>query len=242
MVDKCDAFGQPIGEGRARILVRLQHIKCEIENNAPDFISAEKDKVVLKVDFPEDAKVSSATLAHSFDLNLEKLKPNNQEIFFSLDQEYIWFDINIEEVKDVWVADLNFSIESHNPRYLAYYIKELDHQFEWLQPDIKTGEIKTMSITKKRYKIPKFSGKESFSATEVLKCADMLNRSIRKIDLRTGGAYVKFNTDKGKLEPLIIGIAEKLGYDVEPLEKNVIMDMESSGERVSHSIFIKGKV
>ncbi len=242
MVDKGNAFGQPIGEGRARILVRLQHIKCEIENNAPDFISAEKDHVVLKVDFPEDARVSSATLTHSFDLTLAKVKPNDQEIIFSLAQEYIWFDINIEEVKDVWVADLNFSVESQNPRYLAYYIKELDHQFEWLQPDIKTGEIKTMSVTKKRYKIPKFSGKESFSATEVLKCADMLNRSIRKIDLRTGGAYVKFNTDKGKLEPLIIGIAEKLGYDVEPLEKNVILDMESSGERVSHSIFIKGKV
>ena len=242
MVDKSDAFGQPIGEKKARILIRLKHIKCKIENNAPDFISAEKDKVVLKVDFSEDVKVSSAKLSYSFDLNLEKVKPAEQEVFFSLAQEYIWFDINIEEVKDVWVADLNFSIESHNPRYLAYYIKELDHQFEWLQPDIKTGEIKTMSITKKRYKIPMFSGKESFSATEVLKCADMLNRSIRKIDLRTGGAYVKFNTDKGKLEPLIIGIAEKLGYDIEPLERNVIMDMESSGERVSHSIFIKGKV
>ncbi|RNC79346.1 MAG: hypothetical protein ED557_14780 [Balneola sp.] len=242
MVDKGDAFGQPIGEGRARILVRLQHIKCEVENNAPDFISVDKDSVYLKVDFPDDAKVSSATLTSSFKLNLAKFKPGENEAIYNLEQEYIWFDINIEEVKDVWVADLYFSLESQNPRYLAYYIKELDHQFEWLQPDIKTGEIKTMSITKKKYKVPKFSGKESFSATEVLRCADMINRSIRKIDLRTGGAYVKFNTDKGKLEPLIIGIAEKLGYEVEPLERNVILDMESSGEKVSHSIYIKGKV
>ncbi|GAB5407859.1 MAG: hypothetical protein BalsKO_02240 [Balneolaceae bacterium] len=67
----------------------------------------------------------------------------------------------------------------------------------------------------------------------------MLNRSIRKIDLRIGGAYIKYNTDKGKLEPLIVGIADQLGYVVEALPKEIILDMESNDQNVSHSIFLK---
>lgn len=74
---------------------------------------------------------------------------------------------------------------------------------------------------------------------EVIRCADMIGRSIRKIDLRTGGAYVKFNTDKGRLEPLIIGIGEKLGYIIEPLDKETILSLEADGKNVSHAIYLK---
>ena len=60
----------------------------------------------------------------------------------------------------------------------------------------------------------------------MIRCADMIGRAVRKIDIRTSGAYVKFNTDKGRLEPLIIGIAEKLGYTIEPLDKSDFLSME----------------
>ena len=104
---------------------------------------------------------------------------------------------------------------------------------------MKSGEIKSMSITTKKFKPPKITGKEVFSATEVLRCADMVSRSIKKIDLRVGGAYVKFNTDKGRLEPLIIGMADRLGYKIEALSPADIMNLESQGQNVSHSIFLK---
>ncbi|MFV1884567.1 MAG: hypothetical protein ACMZ7B_08770 [Balneola sp.] len=239
MIKDSNAFDIPIKEGKARILLRLGEIKCEVENSAPDFISTKQDEVTLKVELPTDSKISISEFEMSYDLELKDYSKESLTATFKVTEDSIWFDINIDQVKDVWVADLGFRLESKNSRYLAYYIKELDHQFEWLQPDMKSGEIKTMSISKKKYKVPKISGKETFSATEVIRCADMLNRSIRKIDLRIGGAYVKFNTDKGKLEPLIVGIADKLGYEIEPLSKEIVLDMEASGENVSHSIFLK---
>ena len=198
----------PIAEGRARILLKLGIIECETENNAPDFITIENDKVYLKIDMP-DADIRIDEFEKEYPVTF--LRSNDGKTFFEFDGESIWFDINIDQVKDVWVADLSFRLLSNNSRYLAYYIKKLDHQFEWLQPDMKSGEIKSMSITTKKFKPPKITGKEVFSATEVLRCADMVSRSIKKIDLRVGGAYVKFNTDKGRLEPLIIGMADRLG-------------------------------
>ncbi len=239
MIKDNEAFDIPIKEGKARILLRLGEIKCEVENSAPDFISTKQDEVTLKVELPTDSKISIAEFEKPYNLRLKENSSESESATFLAINDTIWFDINIDQVKDIWVADLGFVLQSKNSRYLAYYIKELDHQFEWLQPDMKSGEIKTMSISKKKYKVPRISGKETFSATEVIRCADMLNRSIRKIDLRIGGAYVKFNTDKGKLEPLIVGIADKLGYEVEPLSKEIILDMEASGENVSHSIFLK---
>lgn len=239
MIKDNKAFDIPIKEGKARILLRLGEIKCEVENSAPDFISTKQDDVTLKVELPTDSKVNISEFEKSYELKLKDYSKESLTATFDVIDNSIWFDINIDQVKDIWVADLGFRLESKNSRYLAYYIKELDHQFEWLQPDMKSGEIKTMSISKKKYKVPKISGKETFSATEVIRCADMLNRSIRKIDIRIGGAYVKFNTDKGKLEPLIVGIADKLGYEIEPLSKEIILDMETSGENVSHSIFLK---
>ena len=241
MVDKNDAFQVPIKDGKARILLKLEGIKCEVENSAPDFISTEQDEVTLKIDLPNHARISISEFEQNYSLALKKEDKENSIVTFKMDSSYIWFDINIDQVKDVWVADLSFSIISKNSRYLAYYIKELDHHFEWLQPDMKSGEVKTMSISKKKYKAPKISGKETFSATEVIRCAEMLNRSIRKIDLRIGGAYVKFNTDKGKLEPLIVGIADQLGYVIEALPKEIILDMEASDQNVSHSIFLKDR-
>lgn len=177
-------------------------------------------------------------MSKPFEVRLVEQNKDKQTATLELVGESIWFNLNMDEVKDIWVSDLNFTLESKNSRYLAYYLKEVDHQFEWLYSDLKSGEIKTMSVSKKKYKAPKISGKETFSASEVIRCADMLNRAIRKIDLRTGGAYIRFNTDKGRLEPLIIGIAEQLGYVIQSLPKEVIVDMNLIGENVSHSIYL----
>lgn len=234
-----EAFNKPISEGKARIFLKLQEIECEVENNAPDFISVSKDEVILNIRFPESVGVQVFELEEDFDLVLSKNLESEDRVFFKSECEGFWFDIDIEQVKDVWVADLEFMVESKNPRYLAYYIKDLNYQFEWLQPDLSSGDIKVMSVSHKRYKPPKISGKETFTATEVIRCADMLNRAIRKIDLRVGGTYAKFNTEKGRLEPLIIGMADKLGYIVEPLTKEDIQNLDAAGQNVSHSVFLK---
>ncbi len=234
-----EAFKQPIEDGMARILLKLQNIECEVENSAPDFITVEEDEVSLIVQPSQEVNISIPKLEQNFPVTFKRYLPEGNGAMFKLSQESIWFDIEIDQVKDIWIADLSFRLESKNGRYLAYYITTLNHQLEWLQPELRTGEIKSMSISSKKFKPPKISGKESFSATEVIRCADMIGRSIRKIDLRTAGAYVKFNTDKGRLEPLIIGIGEKLGYIIEPLDKETILAMEDDGKNVSHAIYLK---
>lgn len=237
VIDK-KAFNIPIEDGNARILIKIKSMLCEVENSAPDFISMEQDTIHLKVELPEELGLEIPELSKPFEVRLVEQNKDKQTATLELVGESIWFNLNMDEVKDIWVSDLNFTLESKNSRYLAYYLKEVDHQFEWLYSDLKSGEIKTMSVSKKKYKAPKISGKETFSASEVIRCADMLNRAIRKIDLRTGGAYIRFNTDKGRLEPLIIGIAEQLGYVIQSLPKEVIVDMNLIGENVSHSIYL----
>ncbi len=237
IIDK--AFNHPIKDGNARILLKLQPLECEVENSAPDFISVQEDEVFLKIQPTNESNLH----VEKFDelLPLKLLNESKEGTFaaFEFEEGSIWFDIDVEFVKDIWIDDLMFSIESKNPRYLAYYIKSLDHQLEWLQPDIRTKEIQSMSISTKKFKPPKISGKETFTSKEVIRCADMLARSIKKIDLRTGGAFIKLNTDKGRLEPLIISVAEKLGYIIEPLDKNDIASLEAKGKNVSHSIYLR---
>ncbi len=234
-----EAFSIPIEEGRARILLRLEIIECEVENNAPDFISVADDELFLRVQPSNEVDVSIEALNQTFPVKFVRNKAEGNGVVLKMEQDSIWFDIDVEQVTDIWIADLSFRIENKNSRYLAYYITALDHRLEWLQPELRSGEIQSMSISTKKFKPPKITGKESFSSTEVIRCADMIGRSIRKIDLRTGGAYVKFNTDKGRLEPLIIGIAEKLGYVIEPLDKETIVQLDQEGKNVSHAIYLK---
>ncbi|MBO6793954.1 MAG: hypothetical protein JJ895_08590 [Balneolaceae bacterium] len=234
-----EAFSKPIEDGRARILLRLEFIECEVENSAPDFISVEDDELFLSVQPSNEVDVSIEALNQTFPVKYVRNKDEGNGVVLKMEQPSIWFDIDVEQVTDIWIADLSFRIENKNSRYLAYYITALDHQLEWLQPELRSGEIQSMSISTKKFKPPKITGKESFSSTEVIRCADMIGRSIRKIDLRTGGAYVKFNTDKGRLEPLIIGIAEKLGYVIEPLDKETIVQLDQEGKNVSHAIYLK---
>lgn len=233
------AFITPIDDGNARILLKLQTIECEVDNSAPDFVSPEDDELFLKVQPSQEVDLTIPGLDNGFPVRFKRYMPDGSGLMLELDQPGIWFDILIDQVKDIWIADLSFIIENKHSRYLNYYINKLDHQLEWLQPDIRTGEIRSMSISTKKFKPPKISAKVSFSSTEVIRCADMIGRAVRKIDIRTGGAYVKFNTDKGRLEPLIIGIAEKLGYIIEPLDKEEVQKMERDGFNVSHSIYLK---
>ncbi|HKK25867.1 MAG TPA: hypothetical protein VJ941_09580, partial [Gracilimonas sp.] len=151
----------------------------------------------------------------------------------------LWFDISMEDVKEVWVADFGFHIESEKPRYLAYYIKDVDHEINWLQQDEASGEIRSLSVHKKTFKPTPLTEKESYSGAEVIRCADMIGRAAKKIDVRTGSALVKFNTDKGRLESLIVGIAEKLGYDISPLDKDTIARENERDHSVSHVISLK---
>lgn len=236
MKDKSPAFSTPIPEGLIRILLGIDFIECEVENDAPDFLDAREDSPRLMVKPETEVSELTDVFLKSYPLKLNTRKSEENKLVWELEQEGIWFDIAMENVKDIWLSDFDFFVESEKPRYLVYYIKDVEHHIEWLQTDEKTGEIRSLSDFKKKFRPPQVSGKDIYSGAEILKCADMLGRAIKKIDIRTGGAMIKFNTEKGRLNPLLTGMAEKLGYKVEALDKETIARMEEKGENVSHTI------
>ena len=80
---------------------------------------------------------------------------------------------------------------------------------------------------------------DSFTKRDIEICAEMLGKAIKKIDLRSRGALTKFSTDNGRLEPIIIAMGEKLGYEIKALELDEIRNLESRDMNVSHSIKLK---
>jgi hypothetical protein len=233
------AFKEPIKSGLIRILLRISDIECEIENDAPDFIDAREDNPILKITPEADLQGLTDIFSESFPLELNKRKSDKHNLVWEMEQGGIWFDIKMDDVKDVWLSEFNFYLESEKPRYLAYYLKNVTHQIEWLQTEAKSGEIKSLSNFKKKYTPPPITEKNTYSGAEVLKCSDMLGRAIKKIDLRTKEALVRFNLEKGNLEPMLIGVADRLGYSIKPLDKETIMKEGEKGNSVSHSISLK---
>ncbi|MFP8487530.1 hypothetical protein ACKGJO_00380 [Gracilimonas sp. Q87] len=233
------AFEVPIKNGLIRIFLRISSVTCTFENDAPDFIDVEDDHPKLRV-IPE-AGITELTDAFNtmLELNINNRQSSGDRLVWEVEAGGIWFDIPMEEVKQIWVSEFSFHIESEKPRYLAYYIKDVDHKIEWLQKDEKSGEIRSLSVHRKSFKPNPLTDRESYSGAEIIRCADMIGRAAKKIDIRTGSALVKFNTDKGRLESLIIGIAEKLGYEVSPLDKDTIAKQNERDHSVSHMISLK---
>lgn len=240
MSDKLEAFQEPIDEGLVRILLRISSIECEVENDAPDFVNPKEDTPAVKV-IPETNTLHlTDVFQESYPLMLNERKSKDGKLVWNLEQEGIWFDIPMQEVKDIWLSDFNFYLESKKPRYLAYYIKDVQHRIEWLQKEEKSGEIRSLSEFKKTFSPSPVTDKDHFNGSEVIRCADMIGRAVRKIDIRTRMAMVKFNTDKGRLEPLLIEMAAKLGFSIEALDKDTIYKEGEQGNNVSHTISLTG--
>jgi len=233
------AYEQPVEPGLIRIFLRISSVVCTFENDAPDFIKAEEDHPKLRVLPGPGVSELTDVFENNLHLKMNSRESTEEKMVWDVEEGGLWFDISMEDVKEVWVADFGFHIESEKPRYLAYYIKDVDHEINWLQQDEASGEIRSLSVHKKTFKPTPLTEKESYSGAEVIRCADMIGRAAKKIDVRTGSALVKFNTDKGRLESLIVGIAEKLGYDISPLDKDTIARENERDHSVSHVISLK---
>lgn len=239
MNDTLPVFQRPIEEGKIRIFLRIKSVLSEYENDAPDFVDVKEDHPKLRVTPVADVSGLTDVFLQVIPLTLDERKTGDDLLAWNVDNGGIWFDIEMDDVKEIWLSDFNFSMEGEKPRYISYYIKDVEHNLEWLQKDPKSGEIRSLSFFKKEFTPPPITEKEMFSGSEILKCADMLRRAIQKIDMRTHTAFVKFNTEKGRLNPLLIGLADKLGYRVEMLDRETIRKMEERGENVSHLISLK---
>ncbi len=191
MQEPYKAFSENIPSGLIRILLRVESLICEYENDAPEFVDPKKDHPALKIVPETDVSGLTDVFQKRYALKLNPRKTNEEYICWQMEQGGIWFDISMDDVKEIWLSGFNFYIESEKPRYLSYHIRDLEHKIEWLQVDKKTGEIRSLSEFKKKFTPPPVSGKETFRGSDVIKCADMINRASQKIDLRTRTALVK---------------------------------------------------
>ncbi len=235
MSELLEVFDKPLKKGAVRILINIKQIKTSLFNKAPDFLTPEEDQPRLLITIGNEGVLDAIDIG---DVLLSKVnsRPGSEELIFSIEEQSVWFDINMAQVSAVWVADFEFSIESKFPSYLEYTIQELDHSLEWLQTDAKTDKITSVSVTNKSFKPKTIPQELSYTIEDIERCADMLGRSIKKIDLRIGSAFVRFNTDNDRLEPVIVGMASKLGYELTAVDTKMARNLEKKGNRATHII------
>lgn len=238
MKNKSSPFKEQIKSGLVRIVLRVNSVICEVKNDAPDFVDPMSDHPTIKITPEDDIPHLTYVFQKNHPLVLNSRKSKDGKLVWDLKQDGIWFDIPMDSVKDIWLTKFNFYIQSEKPRYITYYIMDVEHKVEWLQED-ESGTIIALSEFKKKFSPPPVSARDTFTGADVIKCSDMIGRAARKIDMRTGNAMVKFNTEEGHLEALLMGMADKLGFKIEALDKETILNEDEKGNSVSHSISLK---
>ena len=131
---------------------------------------------------------------------------------------------------------IQFSIKGKHPNHIKYFVKKLNYKIEWLQFDKQKDSISTVSVTKKSFSQSRIESNMSYSLEEIAKSSELLSRAIKKIDLRTGSSYVRLNSEDGKLDPIMVSMAEKLGYQLEVLNEEAINDLQKRGRKATHII------
>lgn len=231
MSDIKKPYQDSIDKGKVRIVVKVEDIDVEISNSAEEFISSDDDTTLLYLEFVE-LDIDSIN-NKGYELNLSSSKKAGDSV---LNKESIWFDVDMEKVASLLNDSVQFSIKGNYPNHISYFIKKLEYKIEWLQYDEKSNEIATVSVTKKSYSQPRLERVEDYSIEDISKAAELLDKAIKKIDLRTRTAYVKLNTYEGKLDPLITIIAAKLGYQVETLSEDTMSELRKQGQKATHII------
>ena len=233
MGDTKEAYKLPIEDGKVRVVINIENINVEITNNAEKFITAEDDKKCLFLSI--DNLNISAIKPSGYELITQSGKKSD-ESFLSLKKDSIWFDVNMDDMSNVLTNTIQFSIIGDYPTHLTYFIKKLDYKIEWLQYDSKKDSISTVSVTKRSFVESRKESAVGYSIDDISKSAELLGRAIKKIDLRTGSSYVRINTEDGTLNPILVTIAEKLGYQLEVLDKEQIESLQEEGRKATHII------
>lgn len=233
MNEKNKAYQLPIKEGKVRIIFNVDKIELKITNSIKDFFSHIDDTVKLFVDLG-DLNIKGIK-SEGYDLVKMKSEKSPDDSF-TLPEDTIWFDVDIEEVSTVLNNVVKFHIKGNHSEHLRYFIDKMNYKIEWLQHDKLKNEISTVSVTKRTYTQPRLEQNVNFELDEIAKSAELLKKAINRIDLRTGSAYVRLNTEDGKLDPVIIIIAEKLGYSINKIDEETISELKKRGQKATHLI------
>jgi len=234
MSNNSEAYKSPIRKGEVRIVINIEAISIEIESSGVDTENGEEDALFLHLDFSDFG--TRPIPDEGFKLISSKNR-NSKHQLFEIKKDSIWFDIDIEKVSGVLNNDIHFHVEEGGQsKFKNYHIKDLNYKIEWLQYDKNRDSISTVSVTNKNFQQAIKELNISYSIEEISKCAGLLAKAIKRIDLRTGTAYVKLNTEEGKYDPALVVIAAQLGYQVEVLDDDAISDLLKRGQKATHLI------
>lgn len=233
MSESKKAYELSIDEGKVRVVIKIEDIKVEIRNSIKEFITAQKDDINLFLSFT-DLEIKS-NRKEGYILEQISSKKSEQDSY-STQKESIWFDVDMSEMSNLLNNPIQFSIQGKYPEHLSYFIKELNYRIEWLQYDQKKESVSTVSVTTRSFTQPRIESNMSYSLEDISTSSELLSRAIKKIDLRTGSSYVKINSEYANLDPVMIIIAEKLGYQLEVLDEDAINDLQRRGRKATHII------
>ncbi len=229
----CEAFDKVLLDSDVRILLNIKKINVLVKNIAPDFLSLDDDQPLLVISIESEDEIAGL---HFDKYTLKVVSVNDNEVELQFKDKSIWFDINMDSVGSIWSANFDFHIEGNHPDYLNYHIQLLEYDLEWLQIDSKSSKIESVSVSNKEFKQQILADQLNYTLEEVERCSDMLGRAIKKIDIRTGSAFIRLNTDNGRLEPALKKMAENLGFELNSVDETTAWNQERRGYKASHII------
>ena len=227
------AYELSIDDGKVRIIIKIEDIKVDVINSTNEFITPSDDEIYLFLSFSDLEINSTREEGYKLDNSIS----NKSELkSFLIEKESIWFDVDMSKMSNLLNNTIQFSIKGKHPNHIKYFVKKLNYKIEWLQFDKQKDSISTVSVTKKSFSQSRIESNMSYSLEEIAKSSELLSRAIKKIDLRTGSSYVRLNSEDGKLDPIMVSMAEKLGYQLEVLNEEAINDLQKRGRKATHII------
>lgn len=217
MKNRIKAFEKNLPSGKVRLVLNFESLIIAADNLAPDYLSLAEDRPVLSFMAKSTGKQQGVLYSARLPLKFLTLAQNESDL--ALADSSHWFDVDLDQIDQIWMSVFTFNIETGYPRYLKYKIKKLQYSVEWLQTNSETGKIESVSISRRDYQPPVDELTPDYSLHDIKMSSDLLGRAVKKIDLRTGSALIRFTAEEQRLEPVVQYIAAGLGYDLSKVDK-----------------------
>jgi hypothetical protein len=236
-----DILKETIGQkAQAELHILLSDVLLSFSNAAAEFVDVFEDDILLKINLLDDQGETILEVDDHQKVNINKgAGKNNERIHLINDFEAISIAIQTDDMMKAWMGDVSIEVHNRLSAYIKYHVVSAKANLQWYEMQAgKKGPQFLSEITKTVKPLDDVENDE-YSLRDVEICAEMLGKAIRRIDLRTGGAMVKFNTDHGRLEPILRTLATHLGYVLKRLNPDEIYELHRQDINASHSIRLK---
>lgn len=237
MKNRIKAFEKNLSADQVRLVLNFESLNIAADNLAPDYLSLAEDRPVLS--FMAKSTGKQQGVLYSVRLPLKLLKPAEGRSDLALEDSSHWFDVSLDQIDQIWMSVFSFNVITEHPRYLKYKIKKLQFSVEWLQTNSETGKIESVSISRRDYQPPLDELTPDYSLHDIKMSSDLLGRAVKKIDLRTGSALIRFTADEHRLEPVVQYIAAGLGYDLSKVDKRRFGNTSKKGLLPTHILSLR---